>query len=85
MFMHIYWRSITAAFELPSDAMLTETRVIVEGKLSELVHDPSTVLIGLSDSDDNTLHLVKGMGRRELLRLYTWFLICLFMIHVRNL
>ena len=39
------WKAIAASFELSSDATLTETQVIVEGKLSELGHDPFAVQV----------------------------------------
>ena len=56
------WRAITASFELSSDAMLTETRVIVEGKLPELGHDPFAVQVILSENDYTILYLVDKGG-----------------------
>ena len=56
------WRAIAASFELSSDATLTETRVIVEGKLSELGHDPFAVQVILSENDDTVLYLVDEGG-----------------------
>ena len=54
------WRSIAASFDLSTEAALAETRLIVEGKLTELGHDPFGIQVVLSDSDndESVLYLV---------------------------
>ena len=56
------WRAISASFELSSDATLTETRLIVEGKLTELGYDPFAVQVILSETDETALYLVNERG-----------------------
>ena len=55
------WRAIAASLELSTDATLAETRLIVEGKLTELGHEPIGVQVILSDTDE-TLYLVDEEG-----------------------
>ena len=60
------WHSITASFYLSTNAMLTETRLIVEGKSTELGHELFGVQVILSDSDESVLYLVnKGASLRK--------------------
>ena len=58
------WRSIAASFDLSTEAALAETRLIVEGKLTELGHDPFGIQVVLSDSDndESVLYLVNKGG-----------------------
>ena len=58
------WRSIAALFDLSTEAALAETRLIVEGRLTELGHDPFGIQVVLSDSDndESVLYLVNEGG-----------------------
>ena len=56
------WRAIAASLELLTDATLAETRLIVEGKLTELGHEPVGVQVVLSDSEESVLYLVDEGG-----------------------
>ena len=47
------WQSIAVLFGLSTKAALSETRLIVEGKLTELGHDPFDIQVVLSDSDND--------------------------------
>ena len=55
------WRVIAASLELSTDARLAETHLIVEGKLTELGHEPIGVQVILNDTDE-TLYLVDKEG-----------------------
>ena len=60
------WHSIAASFDLWTNAMLAETRLIVEGKLTEVGHDLFGAQVILSDSDESVLYLVnEGASLRE--------------------
>ena len=50
--------------ELSTDATLSETRLIVEGKLTELGHEPIGVQLQvvLSDGEDSVMYLVDKGG-----------------------
>ena len=56
------WRAIAASLELSTDATLSETRLIVEGKLTELGHEPIGVQVVLSDGEDSVMYLVDEGG-----------------------
>ena len=56
------WHAIAASLDLSTDATLTETRVIVEGKLTELGHELVGVQAILSDIDKSLLYLVDEGG-----------------------
>ena len=56
------WQAIAASLELSTNATLTKTRVIVEGKLTKLGHEPIGVQVVLSDSEESVLYLVNEGG-----------------------
>ena len=56
------WRAIPESLGLSIDATLTETHLIVEGKLTELGHEPIGVQLVLSDSEDSVMYLVDEEG-----------------------
>ena len=56
------WRAIAASLKLSTDATLSETRLIVEGKLTELGHEPIGLQVVLSDSEDSVMYLVEEGG-----------------------
>ena len=58
----VKWHAIAASLDLSTDATLTETCVIVEGKLTELGHEPVGVQAILSDTDKSLLYLVDKGG-----------------------
>ena len=56
------WQTIAVLLELSTDATLAETRLIVDGKLTELGYEPVGVQVVLSDSEESVLYLVDEGG-----------------------
>ena len=56
------WQAITGSLQLSTDATLSDTRLIVEGKLTELGYEPIDVQMVLSDGEDSIMYLVDEMG-----------------------
>ena len=54
----VKWCTNAASLDLSTDATLTETCIIVEGKLTELGHETVGVQVILSDNDKTLLYLV---------------------------
>ena len=56
------WHTIAASLEFSTDAMLAETRVIVESKLTELGHEPFGVQVILSDKYKEKFVILQSIG-----------------------
>ena len=56
-------RRVAAALGVPSNVSITDTRLMIEGKLNEMGHDPRNVqVVAQGDGDDLPLYLVSDVG-----------------------
>ena len=53
---------IAAALCMLTQASITDTRLMIEGKLEEMGHDPRNVQVVVQEDDGSPLHLVRDAG-----------------------